>query len=197
MKGLLQLGLAFVLGAATVSGADTAVNLAIEKVTGAKTDTVTVGVSVESPEFAKGDSIVSYQFDFHYDPSVLQLDSVKTRSLTAETVPSGMSFSMGVHEGEGDEYVSFAMATTTPLIGTFGLARLAFVVVGDRGDEAELWLDKDKEPTVYAVHTSPARKTVIEFPPRTRIKNLRIRITDVEGGVLGAASVGFTEIELH
>lgn len=63
--------------------------------------------------------------------------------------------------------------------------------------QIELWLDKDKEPTVYAVHTSPARKTVIEFPPRTRIKNLRIRITDVEGGVLGAASVGFTEIELH
>jgi hypothetical protein len=63
--------------------------------------------------------------------------------------------------------------------------------------QIELWLDKDKEPTVYAVHTSPSRKTVIEFPPRTRIKNLRIRITGIEGGELGNASVGFTEIELH
>jgi len=61
----------------------------------------------------------------------------------------------------------------------------------------ELWINKDKEPTVYEVETSPARKTVIQFEKTMKINFLKIVITDVDGGVLGNASVGFSQIELQ
>lgn len=63
--------------------------------------------------------------------------------------------------------------------------------------QIELWLNKDKEPTVYQVETSPARKTVINFKKTMRINYLKIVITDVEGGTLGNVIVGFSEIELQ
>jgi hypothetical protein len=66
-----------------------------------------------------------------------------------------------------------------------------------RAKTIELWLNKDKQPTVHHLNTSASRKTTIELPPRTRLSKLRIRITAIEGGELGAAAVGFTEIELQ
>ncbi|PCJ53703.1 MAG: hypothetical protein COA70_08415 [Planctomycetota bacterium] len=61
----------------------------------------------------------------------------------------------------------------------------------------ELWINKDKQPTIYEVETSPARKTVIQFEKTMKINFLKIVVIDVAGGVLGNASVGFSEIELQ
>jgi len=63
--------------------------------------------------------------------------------------------------------------------------------------QIELWLNKDKEPTIYQVETSPARKTVIEFPKTMKINFLKIVVTQIEGGILGNASVGFSQVELQ
>ncbi|MDA0667228.1 MAG: terpene cyclase/mutase family protein [Planctomycetota bacterium] len=63
--------------------------------------------------------------------------------------------------------------------------------------QIELWLNKDKEPTIYQVETSPARKTIISFEKTMKIDLLKIVITEIEGGVLGNAIVGFSEIEFQ
>lgn len=61
----------------------------------------------------------------------------------------------------------------------------------------ELWLNKDREPTLVEIEPSTQRKTVVELPERTKVNFVRIRVVGIEGGQLGAASVGFSEIELH
>ncbi|MGB0951983.1 MAG: prenyltransferase/squalene oxidase repeat-containing protein [Planctomycetota bacterium] len=61
----------------------------------------------------------------------------------------------------------------------------------------ELWINKDKKPTIVEVETSTQRKTVIELPARTKVNFLKIRVIEIVGGKLGAAQVGFSEIELH
>lgn len=61
----------------------------------------------------------------------------------------------------------------------------------------ELWINKDKQPTVVDVETSTQRKTVIELPSRTKVNFLKIRVIGIVGGQLGNAEVGFSEIELH
>lgn len=66
-----------------------------------------------------------------------------------------------------------------------------------RVTKIELWLNKDKEPTVYEVNPDPFRKTVIDLPPKSKLNYIKIRIVEITGGTLGAASVGFSEIELH
>jgi len=63
--------------------------------------------------------------------------------------------------------------------------------------QIELWLNKDKNPTIYKVETSPARKTVIEFPKAIKVNYLKIVITEIEGGELGNAAVGFSQVELQ
>ena len=63
--------------------------------------------------------------------------------------------------------------------------------------EIEVWLNKDKTPQVYAIDPDPQHKTMIELPAKSKINLLQIRITKVTGGELGAAEVGFSEIELH
>ena len=63
--------------------------------------------------------------------------------------------------------------------------------------QIELWLNKDKVPTIYQVETSPARKTTISFEKTMRIKNFKIVITAIEGGAIGNATYGFSEIELQ
>ncbi len=60
-----------------------------------------------------------------------------------------------------------------------------------------LWMNKDKEPTLYTLQNSPANKTVIELPPRSRINFMRIQIQEIEGGELGESAVGFSEIEIQ
>ncbi|MDP7061653.1 MAG: hypothetical protein QF489_01810 [Planctomycetota bacterium] len=66
-----------------------------------------------------------------------------------------------------------------------------------RATKIELWLNNDKEPTVYDINPDPFHKTVIDLPPKTKVNFLKVRIIEVTGGKLGAASVGFSEIELH
>lgn len=66
-----------------------------------------------------------------------------------------------------------------------------------RPTKIELWLNKEKEPTVYEINPDPFHKTVIDFPTKTKVRYIKIRIVEITGGKLGSASVGFSEIELQ
>lgn len=88
-------------------------------------------------------------------------------------------------------------AKVTKLLLTQARTRKAEQDKHPRVARIELWLNKDKKPTIVEVETSTQRKTVVELPPRTKLNFLRIRVIEVVGGELGAAQVGFSEIELH
>jgi hypothetical protein len=66
-----------------------------------------------------------------------------------------------------------------------------------RPAEIELWLNKEKAPRTVAIATDPGRKTVIELAPPVALARLKLRVTAVEGGTLGQASVGFGELEMQ
>ena len=61
----------------------------------------------------------------------------------------------------------------------------------------EVWMDKDKLPVLVDVNPDPREKTVLELPEQRKLRKLRVRILEVEGGTLGAANFGFASIELH
>lgn len=88
-------------------------------------------------------------------------------------------------------------AKATKLLLTQGRTRKAEQDKHPRIARIELWINKDKEPTMVDVETSTQRKTVIELPARTKVNFLKIRVIEIVGGELGDALVGFTEIELH
>lgn len=61
----------------------------------------------------------------------------------------------------------------------------------------ELWINRDETPVILQLEPDATRKTVYEFPKRTRISTLKIVITAVTDGTLGAGSFGFAEISLE
>lgn len=66
-----------------------------------------------------------------------------------------------------------------------------------RPTTVELWMNKEKTPIVLQLDADATRKTVYEFPERTRIATLKIVITAVADGTLGAGAFGFAEISLE
>jgi hypothetical protein len=70
-------------------------------------------------------------------------------------------------------------------------------VSNPRPTHVEVWLNKEKSPLVVTLDPDATRKTVVEFPERVKVSQVRIVVTGVTGGQLGALAVGFSEIELQ
>lgn len=67
-----------------------------------------------------------------------------------------------------------------------------------RPTKVEVIFNKDEEPIVLDVDPDPYRKTVLRFSEPRKIGQVRIRILETTGGVLGEnCAAGFTELELH
>jgi hypothetical protein len=69
--------------------------------------------------------------------------------------------------------------------------------VNPRPATVELWINKEKTPVILQLEPDATQKTVYEFPKRTKISTLKIVITAVTDGTLGAGAFGFAEIALE
>ncbi len=65
-----------------------------------------------------------------------------------------------------------------------------------RAKRLRIWLDRD-DPIEVEVDPHYRSKTEVRFPEARNLRKLRVQILEVEGGQLGAAAVGFTEIEVQ
>jgi len=66
-----------------------------------------------------------------------------------------------------------------------------------RPTQVEIWINKDKVPLLVDLEPDATRKTIIELPKHPKVGTLKIVVTKVSGGTLGALAVGFGEVELQ
>jgi hypothetical protein len=66
-----------------------------------------------------------------------------------------------------------------------------------RATRVELLLQNDKTPRVIELDPDPRARTTVEFDPPTKVARLKLRIVAATDGKLGAAALGFSEIELQ
>lgn len=66
-----------------------------------------------------------------------------------------------------------------------------------RPTRVEILLNRDTEPLVVEVDPDPQAKTVIDLGKARSVARVRLRIVEVADGTLGAAAVGFGEVELQ
>ena len=66
-----------------------------------------------------------------------------------------------------------------------------------RPSEVAVYINKDKEPIVVQINPNQNQKTIYTFDKKKNIKTLRVVITKIINGSLGAAGVGFSQVELQ
>ena len=66
-----------------------------------------------------------------------------------------------------------------------------------RPTRIELWLQNEKTPRLLELDPDPRTRTTLVLDPPMKLARLKLRIVAVTDGTLGAASFGFSEIELQ
>ena len=66
-----------------------------------------------------------------------------------------------------------------------------------RPSEVEVYINKDEKPIVVQINPNQNQKTIYTFDKKKNIKTLRVVVTKIINGSLGAAGVGFSQVELQ
>lgn len=66
-----------------------------------------------------------------------------------------------------------------------------------RPTEVEVFINNDNAPITIEINPDQSQKTIYVFDKKKSIKKLRVVITKITDGTLGASEVGFSEIELQ
>jgi len=66
-----------------------------------------------------------------------------------------------------------------------------------RPTRVELWLGNEKAPRLLELDPDPRARTVLELDPPLKLARFKLRIVAATDGELGAAALGFSEIELQ